>query len=84
MTATYARLSQKRVNVDARRAEVLVFISAFIAEHRTAPSMRQIAAHLGLTSPSTVEGYIRRHVEEGNLRKVGSGPRASYVPVEVA
>lgn len=48
-----------------KQTEVLSFLKSFIADHGYAPSYREIADHLGLSSPATVHQHIQTLVEKG-------------------
>ncbi len=68
-----------------KQAEVLDFIKEFMASHSYAPSYREIAEGLGLSSPATVfehikalseKGYVR--IDEGEARSVELTPKVGW------
>ncbi|MFB7165411.1 MarR family transcriptional regulator [Streptomyces sp. NPDC056242] len=63
-------------DVTERQRSVLAAIRAHIAEHGEAPTVREIAAAVGLASPSSVLYQLRRLEEAGIVRRSrGAGPR---------
>lgn len=56
------------MSLTPRQAEVLNYIAMFDRMHGFSPTMREIAAHLGVTSMSTVCGITAALVERGYLR----------------
>jgi len=57
------------VYLTRRQREILDFIESFSAENGYSPSLREIAAHLGVSAVSTVHEHIEHLVEKGALRK---------------
>ncbi len=51
-----------------KQAEVLDFVKEFLANHAYAPSYREVAKGLGLSSPATVFEHIRALHAKGYLR----------------
>lgn len=58
---------------------VLDFIEAFCAEHRFAPSLAQIAAHMGYRSRSHAHRMVHSLHRAGHLEREGTGYR-KFVP----
>ncbi len=52
----------------AKQSEVLVFIKKYIATHGYPPSIREICAGLGLSSPATVHAHIKKLEEAGVIK----------------
>ncbi len=50
-----------------KQAEILAFIGDFIRDHGYAPSYREVAAHLGISSPATVHEHIKNLERKGFL-----------------
>lgn len=62
--------------VTERQRSVLAAIRTHIADHGEAPTVREIAAAVGLSSPSSVLYQLRRLEEAGVLRRApGAGSR---------
>ena len=60
------------------RSAILRCIAAYSVEHGYPPSYREIAAAVGLRSPSSVAGHIAHLRAEGLLQETANGrPRAS-------
>ncbi|MET8213103.1 MarR family transcriptional regulator [Streptomyces sp. NPDC005373] len=63
-------------DVTERQWSVLAAIRTHIADHGEAPTVREIAAAVGLSSPSSVLYQLRRLEEAGVLRRApGAGSR---------
>lgn len=63
-------------DVTERQRSVLAAIRTHIADHGEAPTVREIASVVGLSSPSSVLYQLRRTEEAGILRRAqGAGPR---------
>lgn len=58
-----------------RQAETLAFIRKFIAENGYSPSVKEIAAGMGLRCGSTAAYHVRELVEQGRLRHARKGYR---------
>ena len=52
-----------------RQEDALKFIKTYIVSHGYPPTVREICAAVGLSSPSTVHGYLDRMVKSGQLKK---------------
>jgi len=59
-----------------RQAQVLDFIEKYKVKHDYAPSLEEIAKHLGLTSVSTAHHHIKKLENLGFIRKENNQPRA--------
>jgi len=62
-----------------RQREILAFIKRQIREKGYPPSVREICQAVGLSSPSTVHGYLDRLEERGLVRRAPAKPRALEV-----
>ncbi len=62
-----------------RQQSILEFISSQMRDRGFPPSVREIGAHVGLTSPSTVHSHLATLQREGYLRRDPSKPRAIEV-----
>ena len=71
-----------------RQADTLAFIRAYTARHGTAPKLREIADHLGISSHGTVHRYVRALADQGLISVAPArsrgirilGPQASAQP----
>lgn len=68
-----------------KQAEVLHFVKEFLATHAYAPSYREIAEGLGLSSPATIFEHIRAlhskgflRLDEGEARSVELAPKVGW------
>lgn len=68
--------SDERGNLTPRQREILRFVQDTVVDRGYPPSVREIGAAVGLTSPSTVHGHLARLSELGYLRRDASKPRA--------
>ena len=62
-----------------RQRSVLSFIVNFTMENKFAPSVREIAAGVGLRSPGSVTEILRRLEQRGMVRKLPGSSRAIEV-----
>ncbi|MFI9775748.1 helix-turn-helix domain-containing protein [Streptomyces sp. NPDC051956] len=63
-------------DITERQRSVLAAIRAHIADHGEAPTVREIAAAIGLASPSSALYQLRRLEEAGIVRRArGAGSR---------
>ncbi len=62
-----------------RQKAILEFISDQTRDRGYPPSVREIGAHVGLTSPSTVHSHLATLQREGYLRRDPTKPRAIEV-----
>lgn len=67
-----------------RQRDILEFISAQMRERGFPPSVREIGAAVGLTSPSTVHAHLATLQEHGFLRRDPDKPRAIEVRYDPA
>ena len=58
---------------------ILLAIQQYIHQHRYPPSVREIAAMVGLASTATVHGHLRRLREKGLIEWEPSCPRTLRV-----
>ncbi len=81
-----AKKSGKEVDttLTARQRQVLQFIDDTIRERSYPPSVREIGAAVGLTSPSTVHAHLNTLERLGYLRRDPTKPRAIEVRWEAA
>lgn len=61
------------VVIHQRQRVILDFLTQFIQKNGYAPTLREIADGVGLSSLATVHEHIRRLTEKGILKKEGSG-----------
>ena len=50
-------LKNKHKDLTTKQAETLEFIKKYMVSHGYPPSVREIGAGMGLSSPATVHGY---------------------------
>lgn len=62
-----------------RQGEILTFIKGHCTRHGYPPTVREIAAGVGLSSPSTVHRHLERLEADGYLKRDPSKPRAMLV-----
>lgn len=62
-------------NLTKKQSKVLDIIKTSIKDHGYAPSIREIAEEMGLSSPATVKEHIENLVKKGYLRKTGAEVR---------
>lgn len=67
-----------------RQQDILEFISTQMRERGFPPSVREIGAAVGLTSPSTVHAHLATLQEHGYLRRDPDKPRAIEVRYDPA
>lgn len=72
----YALNMKKQLPLTKRQSEIFDFIRTFIESNEYAPSYREIAKHLGLSSVATVAEYISVLEEKGYLTKEGACARS--------
>lgn len=66
-------LETRRDQGRRQRQAIMDFLRAYMAEHGWAPSMREIADHIG-TYPPNVMQHLRKLQAEGKI-VLGGGPR---------
>src|SRR3954452_22451491 len=59
-----------------RQRQILTMIREWVDRHGYPPTMREIAAAVGLSSPSSVAHQLRVLEEHGHLRRDARGSRA--------
>lgn len=59
-----------------RSDEILEYIESYKLEHGYAPTIREIGAGVGLASPSTVHGHLKRLEKKGLINRKECSPRA--------
>ena len=59
----------RKLPLTKRQREVLDFIEAYIAGHRYAPTLGEVAAHLGLRSATTAHQHVLNLQEKGHVRR---------------
>lgn len=59
-----------------KQQEILNYIEQYSAINGYPPTVREIGAAVGLNSPSTVHGYIRRLERDGKIEKTEGSSRA--------
>lgn len=65
-----------------KQAEVLQFIKKYTVEHGFPPSIREICAGLGLSSPATVHVHLKHLIDAGCIRKTDSKFRTIEILVD--
>ncbi|WP_433731097.1 LexA family protein [Actinoplanes sp. CA-051413] len=73
MTAAVAPLLSRR------QSRILAYIRAHHAQHGYAPSLRDIGAHVGLSTPSAVAYQVRELERMGWIRRAPGVARALVV-----
>ena len=63
------------VKISARQQQAYDFICSFTATHGYPPSVREIGAAIGLSSPSTVHSHLHRLEKAGYIRRDPNKPR---------
>lgn len=64
------------ISLTARQQSILAYIEATVDERGYPPSVREIGAAVGLTSPSTVHSHLATLQKHGFLRRDPTKPRA--------
>ncbi len=59
-------------NLTPRQEDVLNYIKKYVVKHGFPPSIREICAALGLSSPATVHVHLKKLEEAGCIRKMDS------------
>jgi repressor LexA len=65
-----------------RQAEVMWIIKEFIASKGFPPTVRDIAAELGIASPNGVQCHLKALTKKGLLVHATKGSSRNWVPVE--
>lgn len=64
-----------------RQDDVLDFVKSYIASHGYPPTVREIGAAIGVSSPATVQAHLESLAEKGFIRKEGTKNRTIEVLV---
>lgn len=64
-----------------RQEDVLDFVKSYIASHGYPPTVREIGAAIGVSSPATVQAHLESLAEKGFIRKEGTKNRTIEVLV---
>lgn len=67
VTESARNLRRQKTHLTKKQAETLSFVREYVAAHEYAPSYREIASGLKLSSPATVFEHIRSLKEKGFL-----------------
>ena len=76
--------TKHRTGLTPRQKEVLEYLDENLREKGYPPSVREIAAALGLTSPATVHNHLNTLEDKGYIKRDPSKPRAMEVNYESA
>lgn len=68
----------KNIRNPNRRKDIIAFISWYRLKHGKAPSIREIGSAVGLSSTSTVAGYLYRMAKEGSLSIISENKYRRY------
>ncbi len=71
-----------RTGLTPRQKEVLEYIDSNLREKGYPPSVREIAAALGLTSPATIHNHLNTLEDKGYIKRDPAKPRAMEVNYE--
>lgn len=52
---------------EQRRKKIITFIKRYIAKHGVSPTIAEIAAGVGLSSPNATRNHLFKLVEEGKI-----------------
>lgn len=63
-------------NLTKRQNEILNYIKEYIVQHGYPPTIREIGADLGISSPATTHAHLSNLEKKGVIRKQGSKNRA--------
>ena len=63
--------------ISAKQQQILDFVGSYTDENGYPPTVREIAAAVGLRSPSTVHSHIKKLIEQGYLDKAGRKTRTT-------
>ncbi len=66
-------------SITPRQRQVLDFIEAFTREHGFAPSLEEIAEHMGFSSVSNAHQHVAALIRRGHLRRDPNRPRSLEV-----
>lgn len=65
-----------------RQEEILNYVKEYMVSHGYPPTVREIGADLGLSSPATIHSHLSKLVEKGFIKRNGSKNRAIELLVE--
>ena len=74
--------TKHRTGLTPRQKEVLEYIDENLREKGYPPSVREIAAAMGLTSPATVHNHLNTLEDKGYIKRDPTKPRAMEVNYE--
>ncbi len=63
---------KKEKKITKKQSEVLDFVKKYIADHGYPPSVREICAALGLSSPATVQVHLKHLKEAGCIKNTSN------------
>ena len=69
----------KKDEVNKNKQAILKFVNEHVSEKGYPPSVREICKAIGFKSTSTVHGYLKRLMDEGQISKDATKPRALKV-----
>lgn len=69
-------------NLTERQGEILNYIKEYIVNHGYPPTVREIGASLGVSSPATIHAHLTNLENKGFIKKQGSKNRAIELLVE--
>lgn len=72
----------RRVRFTPRQRQIYVFIRSYLAEKGYPPKLDEIAAHLGVSAPSTVHEHLTQMAAKGILKRSRHKQRSSEPAVE--
>lgn len=78
MSCAYSS-SRRRIVPDDTRVKVLNYLRDYIAAHQFPPTVREIAAGVGISSTSVVNYHLRRLAETGRIERIQGAARAIRV-----
>jgi repressor LexA len=77
-------MNQGSDKLTKKQSEILRFIGDFIRDNEYAPSYREVAAHLGLSSTATVHEHIKNLERKGYLKSEPEAPRSMEIGATLA
>jgi len=69
-------------NLTKKQAEILNYLVEYINNHDYPPSIREIGANFGLTSPATIHAHLR-HLQQKGYLSSSSSPRSIRLSAKV-
>lgn len=61
-----------KLDLTTRQQDVLTYIETYVAENGYAPSVRDIAAGLGLASPGNIQQHLKALEDKGRIERHGA------------